>query len=814
MEYKKVTEIVKAMSLEEKASLLSGKDFWQTRSIERLGVPGMFLADGPHGIRRQAVAADHLGLNESVPATCFPTAATVANSWDTELAEMVGRYLGAEAAAQRVNVLLGPGMNIKRNPLCGRNFEYFSEDPHLTGHMAAAYVRGIQSHGVAACIKHFAVNNQETRRMTINAIVDERTLRELYLTGFEIAVKEGGTRVLMTSYNRLNGEYTNENKHLMREILRDEWAYKGCVVTDWGGGNERSLGLLAGNELEMPGTDGESDREIVYAVRNGLLKENIVDESVARLIQLSQATSQALSEAPDGIDIDAHHEAARKAAEESIVLLKNDGGLLPLDEAKSVAVIGDFAAAPRYQGAGSSRVNPTRMESSLDSLEKHGINSIGYAQGFHRYGKKKSGLVKKACLLASRADTVLLYLGLDEVTEAEGLDRENLCLPENQIELLKAISEVNSNIVVVLSCGSVVEMPWIHMAPAVIHGYLGGQAGAEAMLRVLTGKINPSGKLAETYPLEYSSVPSSANFPGGEATVEYREALYVGYRYFDSHPDKVLFPFGYGLSYTSFAYRDLEINGSGVDFIIENTGTTGGAEIAQLYIHSTSDEVFRPTKELKGFAKIYLEAGESRKVHIPFDERTFRFYNVKKKGWDIESGNYTVMIGASSTDIRLQKQFAVAGSSKLNIYFTDEIKPYFSADVVDISSAGFEKLLGRPVPEANWNRKGLLDYNDPISRCRYAWGKTARCAYWLIVFSRWFLRKIGKRDTANLITMSFYNQPFRGIAKMMGGMITRPMAEGLLLMTNSYFIRGLFKFLKENKVRKKRKKHGTHEQAA
>ncbi|HWT74826.1 MAG TPA: glycoside hydrolase family 3 C-terminal domain-containing protein, partial [Mobilitalea sp.] len=620
MKYK---DMIDKMTLEEKASLMSGKDFWQTQDIERLGIKSIFLADGPHGIRKQAAAADHLGLNPSVPATCFPTTATVANSWNEELGELIGEYLGEEAVAQKVNVLLGPGINMKRNPLCGRNFEYFSEDPYLAGKMAAAYIRGIQSRGISACVKHFCANNQEERRMSVDTVVDERTLREIYLTAFEIAIKEGETKAVMSSYNKLNGTYTNENLRLMKDILRGEWNYEGCVITDWGGSNDRVAGLCAGNELEMPTTAGETNEEIIQAVKSGGIREEVLDRCVDRLLGLIYGTEEVFNRPHKKFDVEEHHKAAQKAAEESIVLLKNEDNLLPLHPNDRVAIIGDFAKNARYQGAGSSIVNPTVLDNAVNCLEKFGLNCMGYEPGFNRYGGKSRLLIDKACGLAQRADIVLLYLGLDEVTEVEGLDRKDMKLPVNQLELLNAVYEVNPNIVAVLSCGSVLEMPWADKVKGLLHGYLGGQAGAGAMLGVLTGKVNPSGKLAETYPICYEGTPSYHYFPGKEASVEYREGLYIGYRYYDTTKTPVMFPFGYGLSYTAFAYSDLKVESSRVTFNLKNTGRVFGGEIAQLYVHCSSGNIFRPRKELKGFAKIFLDPGEVRSVTISFDDKTF-----------------------------------------------------------------------------------------------------------------------------------------------------------------------------------------------
>lgn len=803
MRYK---ELIEQMTLEEKASLTSGKDFWQTQEIERLGIPSIFLADGPHGLRKQAVAADHLGLNPSVPATCFPTAATLANSWSEELGREVGACLGKEAAAQHVNVLLGPGLNIKRNPLCGRNFEYYSEDPYLAGKMAAALIQGVQTQGVSACAKHFAANNQEVLRMTIDTLVDQRTLREIYLTAFEIAVKEGETRTLMTSYNKLNGTYTNEHQPLLRDILRGEWGYTGCIVTDWGGSNDRVDGLAAGNELEMPTTGGETDKEIVAAVRDGRLREDQLDEALDRLLGLAFATDRELKAHTADFNREEHHLCARRAAEESIVLLKNEEDILPLKADRTVAVIGDFAGNPRYQGAGSSIVNPTRLESFQESAAAAAFRIAGFEPGFERYGKKSSGRLKRAVRLAKEADTVLLFLGLDEVTEAEGQDRRHMALPENQVHLLDALWEVNRDIVVVLSCGSAVEMPWIDKAKGVVHGYLSGQAGAGGLLNVLSGQVNPSGKLAESYPLRYEDTPSAPYFPGQEATVEYREGPYVGYRYFDTADKELLFPFGYGLSYTTFRYSDLEIEETGVSFRITNSGERDGAEIAQLYIGLPGSAIFRPCRELKGFAKIYLKAGESRKIRIDFDDKAFRYFNVKTNKWEIEEGEYEIAIGASSRDLRLRGTLSRKGTGAPLPYDRDSLKSYFSCDIENIDNGEFEKLYGAPLPDGKWDRERELGYNDTIGQCRYAKGGFARFGYRCIGVAYWFLKKIGKRGTANLMMMSVYNMPFRGIARMTGGLVTMPMVDGLLMVVNGRFFKGLRHFWKEwRKLKKSRK---------
>lgn len=551
----KHTDIIKKMTIEEKAAILSGKNVWQSRNIDRLGIPSIFCADGPHGIRKQARAGDHLGLNASLPATCFPTAASVSNSWDTDLCREIGEALGEEAWALDVNVLLGPGLNIKRSPLCGRNFEYFSEDPYLSGKLAAAYIKGIQSRGVYACPKHFAVNNQELRRMAMNSVVDERTLREIYLEGFEIAVKEGGARCIMTSYNEVNGVYANENEHLLKDILRGEWGFDGIVITDWGGSNNHVKGVAAGSNLEMPSPGLQSARELITAVENGSLSMETLESGVDDLLEAVLALTGNRKDKGKSFDKEGHHKLAKRAEEESIVLLKNEEELLPLKPGCKVALIGDFAYTPRYQGAGSSLVNPVRLENMKEMIKDYPLHVEGCARGYRRGGIPDPALIEEALKLAANADVVLYCFGLDEISESEGMDRKHMRIPQNQISLLTALSKENPNIVGIISAGSAIEMPWQDCCKSLLHGYLGGEAGPSAMLRIITGIVNPSGRLSETYPLRYEDTPAFRYFPGAQRCSQYREGIYVGYRYYDTRKAKVRYPFGYGLSYTTFSDR-------------------------------------------------------------------------------------------------------------------------------------------------------------------------------------------------------------------------------------------------------------------
>ena len=795
-------ELLKQMTLEEKAAFLSGKNVWQTWEFPHLGLPSIFCSDGPHGVRKQAGAGDHLGLNASLPATCFPTAATVANSWDEDLGEAVGSALGEEAASQEVNVLLGPGLNIKRSPLCGRNFEYFSEDPYLSGKMAASYVKGIQSKGIYACPKHFAVNSQELRRMAMNSVLDERTLREIYLTGFEIAVKEGKAKSIMTSYNEINGVYANENKHLLQEILRNEWGFDGIVITDWGASNDHVKGVAAGSNLEMPSPGLDSAREILRAAENGSLTIDELDACVDELLDAVLTLTENAKKKPTGFKESEHHNLARRAAEESAVLLKNDGGILPLAPGSKVAIIGDFAVEPRYQGAGSSMVNPTYLERIEKSVEKYDLDIVGINRGYKRNGEEDAALKKEALDLAAMADIVIYCFGLDELSESEGMDRTHMRIPQNQIELLQAIVQVNSNVVGLLSAGAAIEMPWHYCCKAILHGYLSGQAGASAMLNILTGKVNPSGRLAETYPIKYEDTPAFRNFPSNQRNAEYRESVYVGYRYYDTSKVRVQYPFGYGLSYTTFEYADVHADENGVTFTLSNTGTCDGAEVAQFYVGMENGKIFRPAKELKGFKKVFLKAGESQTVTIPFDDKTFRYWNVKTNRWEVEGGTWQIMIGASVADIRLRTTVEIAGTEAVIPYNKEEMSSYYSGLVQQVEDEEFKKLLGHEIPDGKWG--GELGMNDAICQMYYAKSPAARLIYKILTNLKKKSEEKGKPD---LNILFIYNMPFRGIAKMTNGMVSMDMVRGMVTAVNGHFFRGMkqiksgfFKNSKENKA--------------
>ena len=786
----KHTDIITKLNLEQKCALLSGAETFKTRGMPEHGIPQIWLSDGPHGLRKQAGESDHLGLNPSVPATCFPTASAVANSWDAALGEEIGAALGEEAAAQEVSVVLGPGLNMKRNPLCGRSFEYFSEDPYLAGKLAAGYIRGIQSKGVAACPKHFAVNSQETRRMASDSIVDERTLREIYLTGFEIAVKEGHPRSIMSSYNLVNGTYANENKHLLMEILRGEWGFDGAVITDWGGSNDHALGVKNGSTLEMPAPGGDSVRELLAAVESGKIAESDIDARLSELLPLVFDTKAALDAAPREFDAAAHHALARRAAEESLVLLKNEGSLLPLAAGSKVAVIGDFAKNPRYQGAGSSMVNSTQVDVLLDKLIDSELNVIGYQQGFDRHGKPDAALQKSACELATQADTVILCMGLDEIAESEGLDRSNLRLAQNQVDLLQAVAAVNPKIVVVLYSGSVVETPWLDNCQALLYAALGGQAGAGAVADALTGKVNPCGKLAETWPLAYADVPSAADFATRRKTVEYREGLYIGYRYFTTAEKAVRFPFGYGMSYTTFAYSDMAADEQGVSLTVTNTGSVAGTEIVQLYVAKKNSELFRPAKELKGFARVTLAPGEKQRITITLDDKAFRFWNVKANRWEIEGGEYELLVGASVEDIRLCEKISVHGTATVHPYEDVDLDCYYKGDVLSVSDADFEKLLGHPIP----NGKTKIDRNLTLGELNHARSPLG----WLVWLVLTILLDVSyKRGKPDLNILFQYNMPLRALAKMTNGAISMGMVDGIVMELQGFWILGLVRVIYE-----------------
>ncbi|MFC8845890.1 MULTISPECIES: glycoside hydrolase family 3 C-terminal domain-containing protein [unclassified Micromonospora] len=668
-----IARLLAELTLPEKAALLGGSDFWHTTAVERRGVPAVMLTDGPHGLRKQSSAADHLGLADSVPATCFPPAAGLASTWNTELVTRVGVALGRECRAEGVAVLLGPGVNMKRSPLCGRNFEYFAEDPVLAGELGAALVAGIQSQGVGASVKHFAANNQETDRMTVSAEVDERTLREIYLPAFERIVTRARPWTVMCSYNRINGVYASEHRWLLTDVLRDEWGFDGLVVSDWGAVNERDRAVHAGLDLEMPASGGVGATRIVEAVRSGALDEAAVDLAVTRVLRLLERVSPGLADRRP-YDADAHHRLAREAATQSAVLLRNEGGLLPLARTGGpVAVIGEIARTPRYQGAGSSQVNPTRLDDALAALRAAlgGRREVTFAPGYRLDADQPDpALVEEAVARARGAAVAVVFLGLPASYESEGYDRDSLELPPHQVTLVERIAEVNDSVVVVLANGGVVAVePWHRRVRAVLEGWLLGQAGGGAIADLLLGRANPSGRLAETIPVRYADNPTVGAFPGENGTVRYGEGLLIGYRWYDAHELPVAYPFGHGLSYTSFAYgrTHATVRGTGQQTTVEvgcavtNTGDRAGFEVVQVYVTARHSSVYRPPQELKAFVKVWLEPGETVAARVTLTARDLSYWDTAHRRWVIESGDVEIRVGASSRDIRATATVAVAG---------------------------------------------------------------------------------------------------------------------------------------------------------
>ncbi|HEX2985441.1 MAG TPA: glycoside hydrolase family 3 C-terminal domain-containing protein [Caproiciproducens sp.] len=653
-------QMVAQMTLEEKASLCSGSDFWHTKTVDRLDIPCVMVSDGPHGLRKQDLTNGNTDANKSIQAVCFPAACATACSFDKQLIYRLGELLGTECQAENVAVLLGPAVNIKRTPLCGRNFEYFSEDPYLTGELAAFYIEGVQKCGVGTSIKHFCANNQEERRMTVSADLDERTLREIYLTGFEKAVKQGKPWTVMCSYNRINGIYASENEKLLTKILREEWGFEGLVMSDWGAVNDRVQGIRAGLDLEMPSSAGVNDAEIVKAVKDGTLKEKVLDRTVERVLNLvSQYYSQ--KQASASVNWENHHQLAREIEDESIVLLKNETGILPLKENDKIAFIGRFAETPRYQGGGSSHINSFRVTGALKAVQ--GYANVSYAPGF-RIDKDEDDLelLKEACTAAAQADVAVIFAGLPEYIESEGFDREDMSIPLCQNRLIEEVLKVQPNVVVILHNGSPVEMPWADRVKGILEAYLGGEAVGESVVDILYGKKNPCGKLAETVPVKLSDTPAFLFYPGEEDHAQYREGIFVGYRYYDKKDMRVLFPFGFGLSYTEFKYSNLKLSSTLihdtdpllVTVKVRNTGKVFGKEIVQLYIHDCRNRMIRPVKELKGFEKVGLIPGEEKIVGFQLDRRAFAYYDEKRHDWRVQSGEYEIMIGKSSRDIELR----------------------------------------------------------------------------------------------------------------------------------------------------------------
>lgn len=778
-----IKKIIASMTLEEKISLCTGGDFWHTKEMPQHGIPAIMMSDGPHGLRCQAAEADMIGINESMPATCFPTAVTAGATWNRELYAAEGEAIGKEGAAAGVSVVLGPGCNIKRNPLGGRNFEYISEDPYFAGQMAAAFIRGQQSTGISSSVKHFAVNNQEYKRQNGDSQLDERTFREIYLTPFEIAVKEGHPGTVMCSYNKINGVHASDSRELLTDILRTEWGFDGLVVTDWGALNDRIEGYKAGCDLNMPGGSQFMEKATAEAVRNGKLDEAYIDATVERILRLIEKSQKIVKPA---IDWDAHHALALKVAEQGAVLLKNEDEILPL-AGNDMVLIGHMAGNLRYQGSGSSHINPTKLVNITDAMPDVPCCACGDAQG-----NVSAKDLQDAVETAKKQKIAVVVVGLPDSYESEAFDREHMRLPDGHNALVDAVVEANPNTVVVLLGGSPVELPWADKVKAILYMGLPGQAGGQAVANLLTGKANPSGKLTETWPLSYEDVISGDTF--GKKNTEYREGIYVGYRYYDKAEKAVRYPFGYGLSYTSFAYSDLNVRNRTVTVRVKNTGLVSGAEVVQLYIAAPQIGLFRPVKELKGFARVELEPGESEEVEFVLDDRSFAIWS---GGWMIPGGTYKIQIGASSRDIRLEQIKEISGEEipapawqRGNWYETLSGKP---------SREDWEKLMGHPVPIISDPKKGQFTMDSTCMEMK----------------DHSFVMKIQYMVTENIIAKSFGGKkdmsdpsykmmltcatdcPMRSVIISGGGAMSDSLAQGLLHMANGHYIKGIFAMLKK-----------------
>ena len=776
-------DLISQMTLKEKASLCSGKDFWHLKSIKRLGIPEIMVCDGPHGLRKQNAENKEVGLTNSYPATCFPTAATTACSWDPDLLYEMGQALGEECLKEEVSVVLGPGVNMKRSPLCGRNFEYFSEDPELAGNMAASFINGVQSKGVGTSLKHFAGNSQEMKRMTSNSIIDERALREIYLRAFELAVTKAQPATVMSAYNLVNGTYCAENSYLLRKVLRDDWGFKGAVVSDWGAINVRVEGLRNGNDIEMPSSGGVGDKRIVDAVNNGELDEAVLDESVDRILDIILKAKE-VKKQKYTYDIKAHNEIAKKIAAQSMVLLKNEGGILPLKrtEGKYIAVIGGFVEEPRYQGSGSSRINPNMIGDGVHAFKNSPLD-FKFAKGYDpnkKNDKNAAKLIAEACEVAKDAETVVVFIGLTDAYESEGFDRRNMKLPDAHNKLIKAMCAVNDNVVVVLQGGSPVEMPWINDVKAVLNAYLGGQAVNEAIADVLCGKCNPCGKLAETYPVSLDDTPTAGQYPQPDVNCQYRESIFMGYRYYDKTEKNVLFPFGFGLSYTTFEYSNLKIKkknlekneGCTVSLKVKNTGDVAGAEIVQIYVGKPESKIFRAPKELKGFKKVWLEAGEEKDVEIELSDRAFKFWNIGTSDWCTESGEYKIYVGASSRDIKFEETVKVKSDEDALIPDFSGAKVYFDGDPADATEEEFKTVYGGELKLAPVVTPD--SYNVTIESSKDK--GFAKVIYKTVDLAMKPAGGLG----SSMITNTIMETPVRNFICMSGGLFTEDMADGLL----------------------------------
>jgi len=793
-------DIIARMTLEEKVAFCSGASWWLTKEFPHLGIPTIRMTDGPHGLRNLVAKNDTFDAEKSHPATCFPTASLTACSWDRELLREMGQALGDEALAAGISIILGPGVNIQRNPLCGRNFEYFSEDPTLAGELAASWVDGVQSRGIGVSLKHFAGNSQENLRMTSDSLIDERALREIYLPAFERVVKTARPATVMCAYNKLNGTYCSDNQYLLRHILRDEWGFDGVVVTDWGAMNDRVKAFEAGLDLEMPGGLGYYDKDVILAIKKGALAESLLDDCVDRLLELVLNATERL-QAGAAFDEGAHHQLARKIAGASGVLLKNQDQLLPLKNGQRIAVIGSLAEHPRYQGTGSSRVNPTRLSSALDGFKEHGLDFV-YYPGYEITGTDRAELADEAVVGATGCDVAIIFAGLTEDYESEGYDRIDLQLPANHNELIRRVTAVQPNTVVVLAGGAPVEMPWLGDVKAVLTMLLSGQAGGPATVDLLTGAVNPSGKLAASYPLSYADVPSADTYGKHGDLVEYRESIYVGYRYYDKAGKEVLLPFGHGLSYTTFAYRDLTLSKSDlnpgeeltISMNVKNTGSKAGAEVVQVYVSDQTKGIFRPVRELKEFAKLHLKPGEEKMVTFTLNQRAFACYIPSDSTWVVPYADYQVSIGASSRDIRLSQTLHVHGVKQ--VPELSAVPVWYRNLVGEVSQADFELVLGQKVIEPEPARKGQYSMSSTLEQMQSS------------VIVRMVLRSLEKRVAGifdnplpgdprlRMMIEGIKTTPLKSLSALSKGAMPVSLARGIVDAANGKIIRGLWSILK------------------
>ncbi len=772
-----IDKIIDSMTLEDKIALCSGATFWESKKYEKYGIPALFMCDGPHGLRKQENLSDMLGINKSRQATCFPAEVSTAASWDPKLLEQIAEAIGQEAKDQGVGLVLGPGANLKRNPLCGRNFEYFSEDPYLSGKLAAGFIKGMESQGIGTSLKHFALNSQEKSRFTSNSVIDDRSMREMYLTAFEIAVKEGKPSTVMCAYPKINGVHCSDNKGLLTDILRDEWGFDGMVVTDWGGMNDRIESFKAGCDLSMPGGSDYMEKEALVAVREGTLSEKCVNNSAARVLKLVFRAAETLKEKTD-CDYKSHHELAKKAAVEAAVLLKNEDNILPLRKNDKIAVIGAMAKQMRYQGAGSSHINPTKLSNPLDQLS----NAL-YASGCDDKGESTDALIAEAIETAKKADVVVIFAGLPEKYESEGFDRDDMKMPQGHIRMIEEVSAVNPNTVVVLLCGSVVECPWADSVKAILYMGLPGQAGGEAIVDLLYGKVSPSGKLTESWPYTYGDVASSEIYDKTEDAL-YQEGIYVGYRYYEKANVPVRWPFGFGLSYTSFAYTNLEIKDKMVSVTITNTGDCAGGEVVQLYVVAPQNGIHRPIRELKQFTKVYLQPHESKRVSLELSDRSFAVW---QDGWKIPSGTYTIQVAGLSEQIDINGEILeVADDQKGLWYETCAGKP---------NQKDWETMLGKKYV-APVLKKGCFTMDNTVIEMKdYSLIMKIMFKAVEATIAKGF---DGKKDYENpdfrMLMNSSAGSPLRTM-QISGGM-KGGVLPGMLEMANGHFFRGIWKMIK------------------